>query len=347
LIIPFAVFGLWVCYKLVISGDIVARYFAVAGAFTAISVALNAGAELFFPEPYPGTDFTRFYWIQSAVILHLLTFALGMGYRRRQKDLELQRTRELDDLKTRFYTNITHEFRTPLTVILGMAEQIGGDGKVRNLIKRNANQLLRLINQLLGLSRLEAGQLKAELAYGEVVAYLRYLAESFHSLATDKDIQLTFYSEEEEIWMDFDQEKLQHIIFNLLSNALKFTPAGGEVVLHINRLKENREDVLRIKVKDTGIGIPEDDLVHVFDRFYQVDGSSTRENEGTGIGLAYVYELTRLLGGKVEVSSKVGKGTTFSVMLPIQATAKPKEERQQQPKQEKTETILPVNLAPI
>lgn len=321
LVIPFASFGLWICYKLLRSGNVVAYYFAVAGAFTAVVVAVNAALEQFFPEPFPGTNFIHYYWIQVAVILHLLTFALGMGYRRRQQDLELQKTKELDHLKTRFYTNITHEFRTPLTVIIGMAEQIKGDGKTRDLIKRNANQLLRLINQLLGLSRLETQQVQPEYVHGEMVAYVRYLTESFHSLATDRGIKLIFYTEAAELWMDYDPEKLQPIIFNLLSNALKFTEKGGEVVLHLQEQRTRGGHWLQLKVSDTGIGIAAAALPQVFDRFFQVE-SNNRVTEGTGIGLAYVQELVRLLEGKIEVSSKEGKGTTFRVLLPIRAKLK-------------------------
>ncbi|MBC6993355.1 7TM diverse intracellular signaling domain-containing protein [Neolewinella lacunae] len=321
LIIPFAGFGLWVCYKLLRSGNVVARYFAVAGAFTAVVVAVNAVLEQFFPEPFPGTNFIHYYWIQVAVICHLLTFALGMGYRRRQQDLELQKTKELDHLKTRFYTNITHEFRTPLTVILGMADQIPGDGKARDLIKRNANQLLRLINQLLGLSRLETQRVQPEYIYGEIVAFLRYLTESFHSLATDKGIKLVFYTEATELWMDYDPEKLQPIIFNLLSNALKFTEAGGEVVLHLREQSTKDGRWLQLKVSDTGIGIAEAVLPQIFDRFFQVENNA-QVVEGTGIGLAYARELVRLLEGDIEVSSTVGKGTTFRVLLPIRTTTK-------------------------
>ncbi|WP_173021377.1 sensor histidine kinase [Lewinella sp. W8] len=244
LIIPFAAFGLWVCWVLFRSGDTVARYFALAGCITAVAVALNAGAEFFFSavtvtgnstatlnlaEHIPGTNFLQFYWVHAAVILHLLTFAMGMGYRRRQNDLELQRTREIDLMKSRFYTNITHEFRTPLTVILGMVDQLRGQTKESSLIRRNAQQLLRLINQLLGLARLEAKQVTAEYVYGEIVSYLKYLAESFHSLAEDRGITLTFYSEVAAMEMDYDPEKLQQIVYNLLSNAIKFTPEGGQV----------------------------------------------------------------------------------------------------------------------
>ncbi|MEL6141994.1 MAG: ATP-binding protein, partial [Bacteroidota bacterium] len=318
LIIPFAAFGLLLCFVLLRTGDVVARYFAVAGAVMAITVAINAYFELFQKANHPGTDFQRFYFIQATVVVHLLTFALGMGYRRRQKDREWQRTKELDDLKTRFYTNITHEFRTPLTVILGMNEQIKGHSKEKKLIHRNAQQLLRLINKLLGLSRLEAGQLQPHWMHGDIVSYCQYLTESFHSLATDKNIGLTFYAEENDLFTSYDENKLQHIINNLLSNAIKFTEEGGKVILHLSRAVKKGKPYFKIKVQDTGIGIAPNDLPHVFDRFYQTDASHTRPGEGTGIGLAYVRELVRLLEGEILVNSQLDKGTTFQVWLPIQ-----------------------------
>ncbi|MEL6276287.1 MAG: ATP-binding protein, partial [Bacteroidota bacterium] len=226
--------------------------------------------------------------------------------------------KELDDLKTRFYTNITHEFRTPLTVILGMNEQIKGHSKEKKLIHRNAQQLLRLINQLLGLSRLEAGQLQPHWMHGDIVSYCQYLTESFHSLATDKNIGLTFYAEENDLFTSYDENKLQHIINNLLSNAIKFTEEGGKVILHLSRAVKKGKPYFKIKVQDTGIGIAPNDLPHVFDRFYQTDASHTRPGEGTGIGLAYVRELVRLLEGEILVNSQLDKGTTFQVWLPIQ-----------------------------
>lgn len=239
----------------------------------------------------------------------------------RERELSLQQERskqtqleELNELKNRFYTNITHEFRTPLTVIMGMADNIKGNEQEKKLILRNSQNLLRLINQLLDLSKLEKGNLPLKMVQSDVVAFTRYLTESFFSMAEEKHIRLTFYAEEERILMDFDEEKLQYVVYNLLSNALKFTPDRGKVILH---LKEEG-DHLRIRVQDTGIGIPSEQLPYIFDRFYQVeDGNPADKPEGTGIGLAYSKELVNLLGGKIEVQSELGKGTTFDCYLPI------------------------------
>ncbi len=242
----------------------------------------------------------------------------------RERELSLQeerskknQLRDLNELKNRFFTNITHEFRTPLTVIMGMGEHIKGNELEKKLILRNSRNMLRLINQLLDLSKLEQGDLPLNMVQADVVAYVRYLTESFYSIAQEKDIRLTFYAEEEAIFMDFDEEKLQYIIYNLLSNAFKFTPVGGKIILH---LKEE-DGMLKIRVQDSGVGIPAEKLPHIFDRFYQVNDSDTHKPEGTGIGLAYTKELINLLGGKIEVNSEVNKGTTFDCYLPISRKA--------------------------
>lgn len=236
-------------------------------------------------------------------------------------EAQANQLQELDEAKARLYANITHEFRTPLTVILGMADQIRGHSQERNLIQRNSQNLLRLINQLLDLSKLESGKLRLDLVQEDIIRYLQYLTESFYSLAREKDIRLLFYPEVEELLMDFDESKIQHIVYNLLSNALEFTPEQGKVVLHATRQTREQGDWLQLKVQDSGIGIAERELDHVFDRFYQADASSTRKGEGTGIGLALTRELVELMEGDISVVSSPGKGTTFTLLLPIRQDA--------------------------
>lgn len=220
--------------------------------------------------------------------------------------------REVDESKSRFFTNISHEFRTPLTVISGMSERLQGNDKAKGLIQRNTNHLLQLINQILDLRKLESGQLKTHFIQADVSKYLRYILESFHSLAASKNISLEFYSDTEPLDLDFDPEKLLRIVSNLLSNALKFTPEGGEVMLQLIKTPNH----FQFSVQDTGAGIPESKLPYLFDRFYQVDGTSTRSGEGTGIGLTLVKELVELMSGKISVQSEYGKGSSFTVTLP-------------------------------
>jgi signal transduction histidine kinase/ligand-binding sensor domain-containing protein/DNA-binding response OmpR family regulator len=235
--------------------------------------------------------------------------------RKRLVEEEARHLREMDAFKTRFYTNITHEFRTPITVIQGMAKQLSGNSKAQNLIIRNSQQLLMLVNQMLDLSRLEEGKLPLNTEHGDIVAFLNYLTESMQSLAAKKEIQLVFYSEENSLKMAFDADKIQQVVQNLLANAVKFTPEKGKVILHLRREKE----MVKLSVQDTGKGIHPEDLPHVFKRFYQSpDGKSDHKNSSTGVGLALVKELVELMNGRVEVESRLGEGSRFTVRLPIE-----------------------------
>ncbi len=233
-----------------------------------------------------------------------------------------EKLEELDIAKSRFFTNISHEFRTPLTIISGMIDQIREKPDLwlergTKMVKQNTLGLLNLVNQILDLRKLEANEMKVERVNGDLVKYLRYLAESHQSFAESKGLQLHFLTDVEEIKMDYDPDKLLRIVTNLLSNAIKFTPEGGNIYMQVDQKTIDGNPTLSLIVQDTGVGIPVDDLPHVFSRFYQVDDSSTRKGEGTGIGLALTQELVKLLGGNISVKSVVGEGTTFTVELPI------------------------------
>jgi len=246
---------------------------------------------------------------------------------------ENQRLKELDSFKSRFFTNITHEFRTPLTVILGMTEKLRDSSgsssgsssgttatataTALDLIRRNGQNLLRLINQILDLAKLESGKLQLNLEKTDAIAFTKYMVESFHSFAASQKIQLHFLAETEMLEMDLDREKMQAVLSNLLSNAIKFTPENGHVYIHIGQIMDNGKPFCQVKVRDTGIGIPEEKIGQIFDRFYQVDSSATRAQEGTGIGLTLTKELIRLMGGEISVSSKKQVGTNFVVTIPI------------------------------
>ena len=226
---------------------------------------------------------------------------------------------EIDELKSSFYANISHEFRTPLMLILGPVEKLisklaDEDGKKQaGLIKGNATRLLRLINQLLDLSKIEAGKLKLRASTGNIAQFIKGLAMEFESIAEQKDINLKLNFEKEDIEAYFDKEKLEKIITNLMSNAVKFTQKGGTLTVSLSII----DHTLEIIVKDTGIGIPKSKLPKVFDRFYQVDGSQTREYEGTGIGLALTKELVELHKGQIFLDSEEGKWTEVSIYLPL------------------------------
>ena len=235
-------------------------------------------------------------------------------------EVKLEERAEIDQLKSRFFANISHEFRTPLTLILGPIEKILSGlveeetQKQANLVKRNANRLLGLISQLLDLSKLEAGKLELRTSKSNIVPFIKGISMSFESIAERKDITLKVKSSSDEIDLYFDKEKMTKIMTNLLSNAFKFTPEGGQITVSVNEGENNSID---IKVRDTGVGISEEELSKLFDRFYQVDSSQTREHEGTGIGLALTKELVELHHGTISVDSKLGSWAEFTVTLPI------------------------------
>jgi signal transduction histidine kinase/DNA-binding response OmpR family regulator/ligand-binding sensor domain-containing protein len=242
---------------------------------------------------------------------------------------EAGRLAELDALKTQFFTNISHEFRTPLTLILGplttlkqrfqTEETVMLTEPVVTLMERNSSRLLSLINQLLDLSKLEAGQLRVDLQPGDIATFFRTLASSFDSLAKRHHIQFTFTQEPVHVPASFDRDKLEKIVTNLLSNAFKFTPDGQQVRLQIDYPRAGTSDELVINVTDTGIGIASANLSAIFDRFYRIDGQAGRTYEGTGIGLSLVSELVNVLGGTIAVASTEGVGTSFTVRLPLQS----------------------------
>ncbi len=257
--------------------------------------------------------FLGFFTAITLLFLALLYFNWQVGKMKQEKEKQMQ---ELDEFKTRFYTNITHEFRTPLTIILGMAEQLA-DGEAVKMIKRNGRKLLNLTNQMLNLSKLEANAMPVNLVQDDVVAYLKYLSESFHSLAEAKNIHLGFSAQPEIIKMDFDPEKMQDIVSNLLSNAIKFTPENGQVQIAVRK----QGGQLVLTVKDTGVGISEEHLPQIFDRYFQSGGNGSL-TEGTGLGLALTRELVKLLHGKITVETNPGKGSVFTVRLPVTNQAK-------------------------
>jgi len=264
------------------------------------------------------------YWFSVILLLiSIRTYDLKRQRLKHQLELEhehSEKLEEVDYMKSRFFANISHEFRTPLTLILGPSETIIEETleektkKKAGSIKRNANRLLNLINQLMDLSKLEAGRLKLEASYGNIVTFIKGVTMSFESLAEKKDIVLKVKSPNDEIGLYFDKEKMEKIFTNLLANAFKFTPGGSKITISA---KETENNSVEIKVKDLGIGIPEKELPKLFDRFYQVDGSQTRERGGTGLGLALTKELVELHLGSIKVESELKKWTEVTITLPL------------------------------
>ena len=234
--------------------------------------------------------------------------------------IEIETLRRLDRLKSRFFTNISHEFRTPLTLISGEAEGLLENLKAEHprrqirTINKNARRLLQLINQILDVSKLEAGKMELHPIQNNIVLFLKNLFYSIESSANKKNIKLLFSSKNKNVQVLFDSEKMEKIITNLLYNAVKFTPENGTISLQVEQKDPN---ILKISVSDTGIGISEKDLPFIFDRFYQVDNSDKRAYEGTGIGLALAKELVALHQGNISaINNPNNPGTTFIIELP-------------------------------
>lgn len=259
-------------------------------------------------------------------ILDVACFSLAITFKDRKSEklqvkslAELQSTQQLQETKNKLYENITHEFRTPLGNILNMAhliEKRPTDNLEDKLyrIKQNGQSLLELVNQMLDLARLDAGDIQLNLKKGNLIGMLKYLVEAFQYKARQGHLVLHFESDMKELWMDFDPTRLQQIISNLLSNAIKFTSKDGQITCAVEVLNSN---CVSIKVSDTGIGIPKSDIPHLFDRFFQVELHLERRHEGTGLGLSIVKELVELMRGKIQVDSAEGMGTSFRIQLPI------------------------------
>ncbi|WP_162339645.1 hybrid sensor histidine kinase/response regulator transcription factor [Cyclobacterium salsum] len=243
---------------------------------------------------------------------------------------ESRRLTEIDHFKSNLYTNITHEFRTPLTVILGLTDTLrskAGNHRWEDtdqrleMIQRNGKNLLQLVNKMLDLAKLESGHLELEMLQKDVVPFIKYICESFESMAREKQIKLDVDAQVGQLVMDFDPAKLAMIVSNLLSNAIKFTPDHGQITVHLNQIFGSGTSYFTLIVNDNGKGLQQEEIPYVFDRFYQADQSSTRHSEGTGIGLTLTKELVELMGGTIKVESPAGMGSTFTVQLPITLAA--------------------------
>ncbi len=278
-------------------------------------------------------------WIFPLYFIFLLVLILGLrNYelsrirlrnRMRIATIESDKLKEIDRLKSRFFANISHEFRTPLTLIKGPLEKlIDGNTDIKSkkmlaLMELNTDRLLRLINQLLELSKFESGMYSLDVKKADIIAFTERIASSFSSLADEKKIDFSVVPEpdagndELRTGFYFDADIIEKILTNLVSNAFKFTPAGGRIVIRLRVLKaDNRGKMLEIQVEDTGTGIRKDQLPYIFDRFYQAGKRGGRAG-GSGIGLAYVLELVKIHRGEINVSSEECIGTVFTARFPF------------------------------
>jgi ligand-binding sensor domain-containing protein/signal transduction histidine kinase/DNA-binding response OmpR family regulator len=246
-----------------------------------------------------------------------------LKFEREQERNEAIRMHELDMMKIKFFTNVSHEFRTPLTLILTPLEKMLRLAKEPEqqqqyqLIQRNAKRLLNLVNQLLDFRKLEVQELKLNTSEGDVIRFIEETVYSFSDLSEKKDIKLSFQSSADSLETLFDQDKLEKILFNLLSNAFKFTPEHGAVSVdvNVNDLESGKRIV--IEVRDTGIGISSEKLGKIFDRFFQNELPKSLMNQGSGIGLSITKEFVKVHGGTISVESEQGVGTCFRVQIPV------------------------------
>jgi signal transduction histidine kinase/DNA-binding response OmpR family regulator len=276
------------------------------------------------------TQFTRaaffiliicYFWMMI-----FFTWVLFLRFSNLRKKVAYQAS--LDHMKSRFFANISHEFRTPLTLIIGPIEDLLNDKNAQKFrepllyIHRSSKRLLQLINQLLDLSKLDVGNYQLNTSRDDIIPFVKQIVHSFSSMAyrknilleTEVDPRLKNDLRNEAVWFYFDEDVLEKILTNLLANAFKFTPADGNIIVSIC-FSEN--GMLELKVEDTGTGIPSEKIPFIFDRFYQADDSHKKQYEGTGIGLALVKELVELHKGTITVKSTINSGTTFSCYFPF------------------------------
>ncbi|WP_242133686.1 ATP-binding protein [Aestuariivivens marinum] len=262
-------------------------------------------------------------WVNACVLFLVILF---MKDKSRYEKSEAEKLRKIDEAKTQLYTNVSHEFRTPLTIISGVADQMdqNKDKWPQNgpyKIKVQSQILLRLVNQMLDISKIEAGSMHLNLIHGDIKKFAQYVIGTFNSLAEYKHIELHININNEPLYADYDPEKLMHVFGNLLSNSIKFSSRGGKIDVSVYGDNLRGQEILYISVRDSGRGIPKESINYIFDRFYQVPDKYD-QIQGTGLGLALTKELVKLMKGDINVKSKVGIGSEFVVTLPVNKEAR-------------------------
>ncbi|WP_443938735.1 hybrid sensor histidine kinase/response regulator transcription factor [Pedobacter sp. MW01-1-1] len=241
-----------------------------------------------------------------------------------QERREAERAQEFNQMRIKFLTNVSHEFRTPISLIMGPVEQLlqqetsAAKNQQLNMVRRNARRLLNLVNQLLDFRNIKEQEQKLQCSEADFVAFSKDVADSFKDLAERKGITFSFSSSLAHYFTSFDQDKIERIFFNLLSNAFKFTPEGGEIRFSIAASNTNKQGLV-VEISDTGIGMSEQEIDKIFDRFYQASSHPTVLNQGSGIGLSIAKEFVRLHGGTIEVESIANKGSVFTINFPFQS----------------------------
>lgn len=272
---------------------------------------------------------------------------LRQEFEQQQEREEVERVRKLDALKIRFLTNLSHELRTPISLILAPTAKLLAQQKdpqsagQLQVIRRNAQRLLHLVNQLLDSRKMEESELRLSLSAGELAGFVQEVSASFQDLAEIKKIDLSVQLPPEKLYVRFDYDKVERILVNLLSNAFKFTPEGGRVRVELSTYAaapNASEKIICLRVADTGSGIEASQQELIFERFFQGHELSTVLNQSNGIGLSITKEFVELHGGSIAVESELGKGATFTVLLPLELAVPPTETGTA----DVTETLAPV-----
>ena len=291
----------------------------------------------------PGFIQTLFFKFLMVLMIILITYLIVFFFIKREKlknELVVERARskelhKIDMMKFQFFTNISHEIRTPISLIVSPLARIKNTPlpkdqilKDIDVVHRNALRLGKLVDQLLDYRKLEAGKLKLELSRGNIVSFLENVLSMFKEMSTEKGIELKFFSALDQIQIYFDPDKIEKVLFNLLSNSFKHTPPGGIINVTVSLtylMNEDLEDdktgksgeYIQIVVRDTGSGIEESKIAHIFDRFYQGNTPEQGASYGSGIGLSLSKELIKVHSGRILLKSQVGIGTEITLLFPV------------------------------
>lgn len=285
-----------------------------------------AEISIIITPPFWATKYAYiFYTLLTICIIYVVFRHYSKRYKIRLAELQVEESRkqkeELDDLKFRFFTNISHEFRTPLTLIMTplstliRKEKDERDRQSLNSIYRNAEDMLELINQLLDFRKLEMSGEKLKLSFDDIIRFSEYIFATFKEIAEDKSVGFTFENDIDQVFMWFDKEKIRKILNNLYSNAFKFTKEGGHISTEIRMEEHSGRQYIKVSIIDTGCGIPKEELQIIFERFYQSNNNISKMI-GSGIGLHLVREYVEMHDGYITVNSEVNMGSTFSVLIP-------------------------------
>lgn len=273
----------------------------------------------FWASPWAKLLYFLLFVLAIYVIYRMIRIREQRKFNEKRKEVAIQKQEELNQLKFRFFTNVSHDLRTPLTLIVSplesMIKETSDPSKLKTLtlMRNNALRLLNMVNQLLDFRKNEVAGLTLHPTEGDIVAFMQNICQSFTMLSERNNVALNFFSPIKSLYVKFDEDKLSKIMMNLLGNAFKFTPEGGKVDVILDISDSN----LVIRVADTGLGVKDEDKERIFERFYQADETGASSTMGNGIGLSLVSEYVKLHGGDIKVVDNIEKGSVFIVTLPL------------------------------